>query len=174
MIMLTSACKTIGKLFMHREDKVKLLNEFYVENHLTLSNKMKKSLKYNKDLAHDICMDSYEKAFRSIGTYDENKGSMRVWFNKIMYNTLKQYKKMYAEVFVTDQEFEDNQDVLDEYRPHFNHHLNLVKNYKHRRILELFYKLGWSSAEIADFFDTTQTNVTTICNRFKNQLMESN
>ena len=49
-----------------------------------------------------------------------------------------------------------------------------VRNPRHKKVLFLFFMFGYSSSEIAEMgFDMSQSNVTTIVNRFKNLLKES-
>jgi hypothetical protein len=46
-----------------------------------------------------------------------------------------------------------------------------TENQKHRRILELFFMLGYNSSQIASIEEgVTRTNVTTVVNRFKKEL----
>lgn len=123
--------------------------------------KIRKILKYNKHLAEDIVQESYERAFRYSETYRPSFGTFNVWFNRILYTTLRKYQKENSKHVHLD--FEDVVYPL----PLITDEIIKVKNKKHKDILVAFFILGYTSKEISGIYEgVTVTNVTTICKRF--------
>ncbi len=150
-----------------------LINEFYQKNYDRQVNSIRRSLKFNKHLAEDVVQEAYVRAMEHIKSYDEKKGKFGPWFNKILYNTLR---SMQLE-FGYSISLSDSTEIIDEnsleYFIILHQEINQVKNTKHREVLCLFYINGYTSQEIiSQVGGLTRTNVTTICNRFRDHLKE--
>lgn len=126
----------------------------------------------------DVVQEAYLRAHKYRGSYDSERSGINTWFNSILYNTLRDFQKSYRSQPDFSDDAEDRADVIE-----FNQiseHLNLiekelsrVKKPKRQQVLYLYYILGYSSKEISEIVsDMTVTNVTTICNRFKNNLKQ--
>lgn len=134
-------------------------------------NKIHRILRMNKSDAEDVVQQAMLKAIKYQGTYDSKLGTPRVWFNKILYQQLKDFKAGFVDMIHLDDEL-----LVGNLKPeiilHIDNELKSVHNYNHRCILELFYRNGYSVNEIAKIMDCSRSNVTTVCNRFKQRLLE--
>jgi RNA polymerase sigma factor (sigma-70 family) len=123
----------------------------------------------DRDTAEDIVQQAFVKCLKYINSYDPEKGSPKVWFNKVLYGELKDYRASYvADVHLDDEllyKVDDPKVILL-----IDEEINAISNYNHRRIVELFYRNGYSVNEIAKYMNTNPSNVTTVCNRFKRNL----
>jgi len=132
----------------------------------------------DRSTCEDIVQDAFLKAHVYKDTYDNNR-PIGPWFNKILFNTLRDYQRDYKrgldiadfdiDLCVEDKEYEFNintKNLVEE-------NIDLVVNRKHRRILRLFYSLGYPVKDISENEDVSVSNVTTICNRFKLHLEEN-
>lgn len=125
--------------------------------------------------AEDVVQEAYTRAISYYSSYDSNRGSLTPWFNRILFNALRDIQREYKAVaqHSVKEEFsiEDvitSADQLDS----IVSNIEEVVNEKHQRVLYLFYVLGYNSREIAEIEDDiTQSNVTTIVARFKETLV---
>jgi RNA polymerase sigma factor (sigma-70 family) len=148
------------------------LEEFYRSNYNRHVKTISRILHYNKDLAEDVVQEAYTKAFQYTDTYDVTKGSVSTWFNRILFNTLRDTQNSFVNTVALHEGIEGNEQGI-EYLVFIDNELKYVRNSKHKRILELFYLSGYSSTEIAKLVGgVSQTNVTTICKRFKDGIKE--
>ncbi len=143
------------------------LPQFYRQSKEVLVKRIAKVLKYNKHLAEDIVQDAFLRAFVYLHTYDPERASLKVWFNKVLYNVLREYQDKYANIL---QEVHLESPLLAE-KEDFYEEIMQVPLEKHREVLIYFYLFGYTSSQIAELVEgVSQTNVTTICNRFKRRL----
>lgn len=133
----------------------------------------------NREIAEDVVQEAFARALKFYPSFDFERGKFSSWFNSILYNALRDVQnqnKSTVEIEVADYNAEDilnmgSEGMTDEMRAVVVSSLKAVKNQKHRRVLELFYTMGYSSKEIAMIErDVTQSNVTTVVMRFKNSL----
>lgn len=143
--------------------------KFYAQHLKTIS----KILYHSPETAEDVVQEAYLRAHKNLNKYDESKGSLQTWFNKILFSTLHDYQRNYQKsIDIADFDVEW---CIDDSVYDFNvntsssleEKIDSVHNERHRKILVLFYVLGYSAKEIADIGGGTVTNVTTICSRFK-------
>jgi RNA polymerase sigma factor (sigma-70 family) len=136
-------------------------------------------LRGDRESAEDIVQEAFYRALKFKLSYDPEMGSLDKWFNSIMFNYLREHQKsqknspesgatcISAENILNELGIEkkrENQEQIDLA-------INSVKNLTHRRVLRLFFVLGYTSTEISQIeLDISQTNVTTIVNRFKEGL----
>jgi RNA polymerase sigma factor (sigma-70 family) len=129
----------------------------------------------SRDAGEDVVQEAYMRAWKYKGSYNPNKAKLNTWFNTILYNSLRDYKKLDKLGGVV---VDNKTDEIEEHVPYekVQEHLLLVwgeinemKGHKRiKRILYLFYILGYTSKEISEIEENvTQSNVTTISNRFK-------
>lgn len=131
---------------------------------------------HNYEDAEDVVQEAYLKATDNMDQYDPDRGSFNTWFNKILFSTLKDMQRKHQKelsfvdfnVELCEDENEPRFDLGREY----NRRLLSITNTFHRQVLVLYYELGYSAKEIAQMLDTSVTNVTTICNRFKGKSLE--
>lgn len=147
------------------------INRLYKEVYAHSVNKVYRLLNFNRDDAEDIVHQAFLDAIRYKDAYDPDKGTPKVWFNKILYNQVKTFKKQKVDYVLLDDELL-NGSIRPEIIKHIDDEINEVRNYNHRRILELFYRNGYSTNEIAKMMAFTRSGVTTVCNRFKKKLSE--
>lgn len=155
------------------------LNTFYHNNH-TRHTKIMTRLTGSVDAGEDVVQEAYMRAWKYQGSYNPNKSKLNTWFNKILYNALRDYKRLakLGGVVVDDtvEEIEDHipYEKIQEHLLLVWGEINAMKGNKRiKRILYLFYILGYTSKEIAEIEEeVTQSNVTTISNRFKQMLSD--
>lgn len=148
------------------------LEEFYKQNYKRHVKTISRILKWNKDLAEDVVQEAYTKAFQYADTYDPNRGTYNTWFNRILFNVLRDVQNNFVATVALHEGIEGDEQGI-EYLIFIDNELKYVRNSKHKRILELFYISGYSSTEISRMVTgVSQTNVTTICNRFKDRIKE--
>lgn len=132
----------------------------------------------NVEVAEDLVQEGFIKAMEKAHTYDPEKGKVKPWLTSIMWNcfraSLKKDKARNAPI-VAGLQPEDVVDFIDHaendsQRRIAQESIYKVKNSKSRRVLELFFLAGYSSIEISQIENVTQTNVTTIVSRFKETL----
>lgn len=122
----------------------------------------------------DVVQEAYTRAIQYFPTYDPSRGPMLPWFNRIMFNALRDVQREYKnrptetceELTVDDiiTSSDSSETILDR--------IDQVKNDKHQQVLYLFYVLGYNSREISQIEEeVTQTNVNVIVKRFKDSLL---
>ena len=125
--------------------------------------------------AEDVVQEAYARAIQYYPTYDPERSKLMTWFNTIMFNALRDIQREYKNRPGENSDTVSVEDVIS------HHHIPdtivqdilAVENEKHQRILYLFYVLGYNSREISQIEDhVTQTNVTTVVNRFKETMYE--
>lgn len=143
------------------------------ERHLKTINKI---LYGNRETSEDVVQEAYYKAYKYIDTYQPERSSFNTWFNKILFNTLRDYQREFKN---TPQQVDMDVEFCidgDQYEFNLNSSKSIeelidkTKNQKHRKYLVLYYILGYSAREIAETEGTTVTNITTICNRFRKKV----
>lgn len=125
--------------------------------------------------AEDVVQEAYTRAIYYYPTYDPDRGPLMPWFNRIMFNALRDVQREYKNRPGENIDIISADDILNvsELPDTIMDEIAEVKNEKHQRIIYLFYILGYNSREISQIEDeVTQTNVTTIVNRFKENLSE--
>lgn len=124
--------------------------------------------------AEDVVQEAYTRALQYYPSYDPNRGPLVPWFNRIMYNALRDIQREYKNRPTENCDELCVEDVIsiNEMPETLVDKIQSVKNEKHQRVIYLFYILGYSSKEISEIEEgVTQTNVTTIVNRFKESLI---
>jgi RNA polymerase sigma factor (sigma-70 family) len=147
------------------------LQEFYRKNFGRQVSTIARHLKYNKDLAEDVVQESYLRAQMYADSFDPEKGAFNAWFNKIMFNVLKDTQKEYGYTTPLNDNIPANEEGL-EFLLILDEEVSELKNQQTRRVIELFYRNGYSSNQISKQEGLTRSNVTTICSRFRKQLKE--
>lgn len=148
------------------------LTKFYKDNHKRQVKIISSVMRFNKNLAEDIVQEAYLRAVKYEAAYDVNKASYKTWFNRIMFNVLREMQDKHKitdelnenSAIVVDLSYEDSLYILKEIRR--------LKNKSHQEVLMLFYKLGYTTKEISQITSFTQTNITTILKRFRERLIE--
>jgi RNA polymerase sigma factor (sigma-70 family) len=139
---------------------------------------MSRILKGDMALAEDVVQEAFTRAVKYIHLYDETRGMIETWFNAILFNALRDVQKsernqqeIYKEISLHDVLDPAKSILTPEYKQDLYKHIQMSKNEKHRRILELFFLYGYSSKEISEIEEgMTQSNVTTIVMRFRSSL----
>jgi RNA polymerase sigma factor (sigma-70 family) len=129
----------------------------------------------------DVVQEAFYRAIKFFPAYDEEKGKLSSWFNTILFNSLRDYQR--ASSGISDVEVDKlsvydvfSQDTLannPDLRTLISDSIGKVSKERHRQILFLFFILGYTSMEISQIEEkVSQTNVTTVVNRFRRQLKE--
>jgi len=130
--------------------------------------------------AEDVVQEAFERVIRYRHIFNGNRAGFETWFNSIMFNVLWDMKKQSGQQPKQINKNATNEDALEynmlqvspEFRSFLLKKLHEVDNYKHRKVLQLFFLFGYSSPEISGMgLGVSQTNVTTIINRFREKLL---
>lgn len=127
--------------------------------------------------AEDVVQEAFCRAWKFFPAYDEEKAKLSTWFNAILFNALRDYQKEmrngptpYTPEISAESFLEDIKDK-DIRREFLMESINQMGNPIHRDVVELFFINGYTSTEISQIVPKmTQSNVTTILNRFKEGL----
>lgn len=125
--------------------------------------------------AEDVVQEAYARALQYFPTYDPERGPIIPWFNRILFNSLRDIQREYKSRPTESSDDIGEEEVLNGVVLPDNvvEIIQDVKNEKHQRILYLFYVLGYNSREITEIEDeVTQTNVTTVVSRFRDSFVE--
>lgn len=120
--------------------------------------------------------EAYCRAYEYWPSFDPEKGKIGPWFNKIMFNSLRDMQREYHN---SPKESSDDPKLCPEQI--LNHmpskgslyrEIEKVENERHNRVLTLFFILGYNSREISQIEEKmTQTNVTSIITRFRKDVL---
>ena len=125
--------------------------------------------------AEDVVQEAFTRAIKFQYSYDEKRGPLDKWFNTILFNSLRDQQRQDRGLPQEDSELvADESSLLFDLtveKDKIPLWIERVKNDGHRRILTLFYIQGYSSMEISQVEkQTSQTNVTTVVQRFREEL----
>lgn len=158
-----------------------MLENFYNNNHKRLVNQVHRRVD-NRDLAEDIIQECFLRALRFESSYDPKKSPFRTWFNAIMNNTIYDARRgklddltePLDELSIGAKATDNSHGVLNrDEKESIYEALQSTDNPRHRRVAELFYVLGYSTKEITMIEEElTQSNVTTIVLRFRENVMK--
>lgn len=157
---------------------MKELEEFYRTHRTRLVVSICRKVGGNYDVAEDVVQEAFMRAISFYPSFDPERGKLSSWFNKIMYNAMRDVQNRGVEDLSTMSEDCSADDVMggetrldSRARTILAEDIRKVKNKLHRRVLYLFYVLGYSSKEISMIeVGVSQSNVTTIAMRFKKQV----
>jgi RNA polymerase sigma factor (sigma-70 family) len=143
---------------------------FYRKSYKRQVSQIRRSLKFNKHLAEDIVQEAYFRAIKYSPSFDNRKSSLNTWFNKILFNVLRETQKQSRmSVEIAEDKLGDTAFVRLDFL--ITDEILKVTNEKHREILYLFFILGYSSTEISNILDdVSQTNITTLTSRFRDKM----
>lgn len=120
-------------------------------------------------VAEDLVQEAFIKAFTKVAQYDVKKGTMKSWFNSILFSLMWNHKR-----YIKRQPHQvDITNYLDSEDFGYTEDINLtsvldgVKNKAHRRVLVLNLVLGYSLGETASLSKETQGNVRKIVQRYR-------
>lgn len=136
----------------------------------------------NRADGEDVVQEAFARAVRFSSTYNPELGPFDVWFNTILYNSLRDSKRaarggveVPTDGLSVGDLFEDTEKAaFFSKRQAIILEVGKISNEKHRDILLLFFEHGYTSREIEQFHpDCTQSSVTTIVNRFRKKILVS-
>lgn len=122
--------------------------------------------------AFDIVQEAYTKAWAYRSTYDETRGTVDKWFNRILYNTLHDSQREFQALAILEFDVEEVEQEEKRLFPLLSA-LKLIRNKRQREIVALYYGFGYNTREISDLMGVTQTNVTTTINRFREKIKQN-
>lgn len=158
---------------------MKFIEDYYNENFTRKVKLVTRILRGDSTSAEDVVQEAFARALRFYPTYDVERGTVDKWFNSIMFNALHDFQKDPNGVTHKAPDSLTVQDILEEIQlsntPDLNNYIlsriEEVENQKHKRILELFFIMGYTSKEISQIEPkVSQTNVTTLVMRFREKL----
>lgn len=160
---------------------MKTIEDFYVDNYTRKVKLISRILRGDWATAEDIVQEAFARSLKFYPSYDSNRGSMDKWFNSIMFNCLHNSQQERNGVTQYTPDRISPEEVLEEVElsgtpdlsGYIAESIAQVKNLEHKRILELFFIMGYTSKEISQIeMKTSQTNVTTVVMRFRDKLKE--
>lgn len=139
---------------------------------------MRRILKGDQEAAEDIVQDAFVKAIRNQDLFNPKKGTVRTWFNSIMFNSMRDYKRRAKEVDCKPHDNVSSSDLITDLSIKeregldglIQNEIDKMKNEKHRKVLHLFFIKGYRIKQISDCISVSETNVTTIVTRFRKLL----
>lgn len=146
------------------------IQDFYEKNFQRQVRLIQRILKYRRDQAEDVVQTAYVKVIDNLDKYDSSRASFNTWFNKIMFNELRNVQRQPHNLPLSEN-IEDDGLIPYEFVI-LQKEIPRVLNEKHQRILNLFYLSGYTGKEIENITGVSVSNVTTVCNRFKKDLKE--
>ena len=128
------------------------------------------------ETAEDVVQEAFARAIKFQYSYDEKRGPLDKWFNTILFNSLRDQQRQDRGLPQENSELVPDEASLlfslTVEKDKIPLWISRVKNEKHKRILTLFYIQGYSSKEISQIEkQTSQTNVTTVVQRFREELV---
>lgn len=150
---------------MDNLQKFKALQTLYETQHEDFMWKVYPYL-HNFNISEDIVQDAFVLAFQKLGKYDPTKGTMRTWFNSLLFRTLWDYKRklkkenaIFSSVCLEDIKAVDGEVLRD--------HFEGIKNPFHRDLVILKVDYGYSFKEIAAMKKVNPHTVKKVFQRFK-------
>lgn len=161
-------------------DIIKDLETFYRKTYAIKVKTLTKMLRGDRALAEDVVQEAFIRAINYSHLYNVDKGTIQAWFNAILFNTLRSTQRSERQKLDLSSEISVQNNINPVYEEKYSEYwwgiYNLIQkipNQKHRRVLELFFLYGYSSTEISQIeADMTQSNVTTIVMRFRENLKQ--
>lgn len=152
------------------------LTKFYLKNQRELHKRVANRAggAYN---AEDVVQEAFARALKYWDTYDPNNKELGAWFNTILNNTLKDFKReelMYGMCI----EFDENLYKGTELSLTNHHMVAKVKGLieakcPHTRgILELYYLKGYKPQDIEQILDVSNKSIRMAVWRFKDEVKE--
>ncbi len=124
----------------------------------------------------DVAQEAFCRAWKFYPSFNPERGTIEKWFNGILFNALRSYQRQVRGGPLANAREVSPEDLISDLRidPTVLHEtIEAVSNEKHRRVLELFYLLGYTSMEIDQIEEgMSQTNVTTIIHRFNERVLK--
>jgi RNA polymerase sigma factor (sigma-70 family) len=148
------------------------LTELYEKDRQKLVFKVYPYLNKSYDAAEDLVQTAFVKALSCINQYNSDKGSIKTWFNKILFSTLwnsLRKNKKEPVMFDIDEQFVE---TFLSYESE-NEMLPLimgVENKTHKSVLLGHFIFGYTPKEIHSVTGVTQDNVRKIVQRFRGEL----
>src|SRR5690606_11219785 len=101
--------------------------------------------------AEDVVQEAYCRALRFWPMYDPDRGEIQPWFNRILFNALRDVQHQYNKAVSTIVDGLDPAEVMATVKDKTNlsSQIAAVENEEHRHILELFFTYGYNSREIS-------------------------
>jgi len=121
--------------------------------------------------AEDVLQETYYRCIKYFPSYNKDSDFDK-WFNKILYNVIKDFKADRGGLVV-----DIDPDYLEQcITPSEGDYGRLIDKLKkglgdsHQEVIDLYYKYGYKPREIKQVVELSLTNITTIISRFKKEL----
>lgn len=158
------------------QDRNKVITEFYLKNSRELHKRVSNRAggPYN---AEDVVQEAFARALKYWDSFDPNRHQLGAWFNTILNNALKDFKKeelIYGMCVEFDEELDSgvrmsttNKDMLRKIEQ-----LIESKRSSTRDLLDLYYLKGYKVRDIVQALDVNSQAVRTAVLRFKVEVKE--
>lgn len=153
-----------------------LIEDFYVSERKLLLKKLANRAGTPEN-AEDILQESFERALRYISSFDPERQELGAWFNTIMNNTLKSFKRderscgTYVEF---DEELAETNEMSQTSEDTINRIKEAIadKSGDDRTILHLYFIEQYKPREIMCILDTNSKRINYIVNVFKAEMSD--
>lgn len=144
------------------------LEELYKKNRRHYAFKLNRHLN-NFARAEDVVQEAFCKALTSMHTFDQEKGSLATWFNKVLYSVLwSEVRRDKNQPTMIDIDVVlDSPDLAYDMSISLKDYILNVTNKEHKEVLFAFYILGYKLPEISGCLGLTESNVRKIIQRFQ-------
>lgn len=147
-----------------------MVEKHYKENQRALTKKVKR---FMGEDGEDVVQESYARALKYFPSFKED-GNFNKWFNKILFNTVKDFKADRGGLTVDlDPDYIEATDngSITPYR-RLIRSMSIDMSDDHREVVKLHYIYGYNQKEICEVVELSYSNVRKIISRFK-LLMEN-
>jgi RNA polymerase sigma factor (sigma-70 family) len=160
---------------------MEIMEQYFRDSYTRKLKLITRILRGDHATAEDVVQEAFARALKFMKSYDKKRGTLDKWFNSIMFNAMHNIQNDHKGVVHVSTDSLSPQDVLEEeqlaHTPELVNYIekfiSLQENPLHKRILTLFFIMGYTSKEISQIEKgITQTNVTTIVGRFRSKLRD--
>lgn len=157
-------------------DRNKVLEEFYKREYNNLVKRVNRRAGTPEN-AEDVVQESFYRAIKYWDSYDDTKKTIGAWFNTILNNALKDFKRdelNYGMCLELDEEQLDGVEMSQTDGDMLKRIGMFIdgKNESHREILDLYFHKGYKPREIAQITDVDNKTIRMAIWRFKEDVKE--
>lgn len=149
-----------------------LIQQLYVDEYETMCHRIKNRVGGLIN-AEDVVQEAYTRALQYSNSYNEKLSTLGGWFNTILNNSAKDFKREERlSGMTTDEELTEPADETAYTAEMVEKVLKDMDESPYREILRLYFILGYKPADIAKVTDQRPQSISNAVQRFKNEMKE--